>query len=97
MEGVTMASWIFTDGFPNSVTTEQLAELFTHFGLVRQAHIFRADHCSPVGFVEMRSTVGATRALAGLHDAEVYGRRLRVVLMEEKPAAARRASRRGAS
>ena len=68
-------SKLYVGNLSYSVTVEQLTELFSNYGEVRQVNIIEGRG---FGFVEMSSQAEAENAKAALNDSEFEGRALKV-------------------
>jgi RNA recognition motif-containing protein len=81
-----MAAWLFIDGFPRSVTTKRLVEVFSPFGHVRVAHIIRPSrrNFGPVAFIDMTTDEAAYRAMNILDGSSIEGQLLRIVVIDRK-------------
>jgi len=68
-------SKLYVGNLNYSVTSEQLEELFSNYGEVRQVNIIEGK---PFGFVEMSNQSEAEKAKEALNGSEFNGRALRV-------------------
>ncbi len=68
-------SKLYVGNLNYSVTSEQLEELFSKYGEVRQVNIIEGK---PFGFVEMSNQSEAEKAKEALNGSEFNGRALRV-------------------
>jgi RNA recognition motif-containing protein len=68
-------SKLYVGNLSYSVTNEQLEELFSNYGVVRQVNIIERKG---FGFVEMSNQSEAERAKEALNGSEFKGRALRV-------------------
>ncbi len=68
-------SKLYVGNLNYSVTSEQLEELFSKYGEVRQVNIIEGK---PFGFVEMSNQSEAEKAKEALNGSEFNGRTLRV-------------------
>ncbi|MDR4480174.1 MAG: hypothetical protein R3B37_10590 [Nitrospira sp.] len=75
-----MACTLQVNGFPKSMTEEELAGLFTAFGTVLSITIARTPQRQSLGFAEVTMADGgdALRALEALNRVYVHGKRLLV-------------------
>jgi nucleolar protein 4 len=72
---------VFVRGIDASVTNEQLQELFSEIGPVKNAFLVRRGKDGPhrgFGFVQFAVQESAAQAVAQLHGKELAGRKLRV-------------------
>lgn len=82
--GVTMN--IFVGNLSNDVTEEDLNNLFSEFGQVKEVKIIRdmfSQQTKGFGFVEMPGLADAQKAINGLNTKEVKGKKL--VVNEARP------------
>ena len=68
-------SKLYVGNLSYSVTNDQLEELFTNYGEVKNTNIIDGKG---FGFVEMTSPEEATKAKEGLNDTEFEGRTIKV-------------------
>lgn len=73
-----MGNMLFVEGFPASVTDQELYSLFASVGQVLSARVVRghAGESLRFGFVEMASKVEAVQAKQALHRTDFKGERL---------------------
>jgi RNA recognition motif-containing protein len=76
--------WLFVDGFPPSVTNDQLRDVFAGVGTVKRVLILRGSR-RRVAFVEMTTDEEAKQAARKLDGFEFVGHRIRVVLTGGEP------------
>ena len=76
-----MATRIYVGNLPYTVDNAQLAELFSGFGEVIDAHVVvdrGSGQSKGFGFIEMATDEAARNAIAGLNGTMMGGRALRV-------------------
>ena len=74
-----MSKRIYVGNLPFSATSDEIQEMFSEFGTVKEVHLVTdRDTGRPrgFGFVEMEN--GADEAIKALHDKEMDGRSLNV-------------------
>lgn len=81
---------LYVGNLSYSVTNEQLEQLFSNYGEVRQVNIIKGKG---FGFVEMSSQLEAEKAREALNGSEFEGRTLRVD--EARPPKTRERQRKG--
>lgn len=77
---------IFVGNLTNDVTEEDLTNLFSEFGQVKEVKIIRdmfTQQTKGFGFVEMPGLADAQKAINGLNTKEVKGKKL--VVNEARP------------
>ena len=82
---------VYVGNLPFSVGMEKLKELFTEFGEIEEAVVISdkfSGRSKGFGFVTFKDDEAAQKAIAGMNDKEVEGRKLKVNEarpMEERP------------
>lgn len=76
-----MATRLFVGGLPYSVNDDELQQLFTPFGSVASAKVIidrDTNRSKGYGFVEFENDEEAKKAIDGMHDSEIGGRKIAV-------------------
>src|SRR6185295_15225164 len=83
-----MASKLYVGGLAWATTDESLGAAFAPFGKVLSAKVMKdreTGRSRGFGFVEMETEAEADRAVAGLNEKDLEGRRIRVDKAREGP------------
>ena len=76
-----MSKRLFVGGFPYSITSSQLEEIFAKFGKIVSCDVITDKYSGQskgFGFVEMEDDAEADKAIAELNDTELEGRKITV-------------------
>ncbi len=79
---------IYVGNLPYSVTDGELQDLFAQFGEVSSARVIsdrETGRAKGFGFVEMRDSAEANKAIEALNGSDMNGRALRVNESQPKP------------
>ena len=79
---------IYVGNLPYSVTNNELQDLFAQFGTVESARVIsdrETGRAKGFGFVEMRDSAEANKAIEALNGMDMNGRALRVNESQPKP------------
>ena len=79
---------IYVGNLPYSVTDGELQDLFAQFGEVTSARVIsdrETGRAKGFGFVEMRDSAEANKAIEALNGTDMNGRALRVNESQPKP------------
>jgi cold-inducible RNA-binding protein len=79
---------IYVGNLPYSVTDSELQEMFAQFGEVTSARVIsdrETGRAKGFGFVEMRDSADANKAIEALNGQDMNGRALRVNESQPKP------------
>ncbi len=79
---------IYVGNLPYSVTDGELQDLFAQFGEVTSARVIsdrETGRAKGFGFVEMRDSAEANKAIEALNGSDLNGRALRVNESQPKP------------
>ena len=79
---------IYVGNLPYSVTDGELQDLFAQFGEVTSARVIsdrETGRAKGFGFVEMRDSADANKAIEALNGTDMNGRALRVNESQPKP------------
>jgi len=77
---------LYVGNLPFSISDNKLKELFSEFGDVEEATVIKdrfSDRSKGFGFVTFNDDENAKKAISGMNDKEIEGRKLRV--SESKP------------
>ena len=86
-----MSKRLFVGGFPYSITSSQLEEMFSKIGKVESANVITdrsTGQSKGFGFVEMENDKEADEAIEKLNNTELEGRKITVNVArprEERP------------
>jgi RNA recognition motif-containing protein len=76
-----MAKRLFVGGLPYSVTDQELSDMFAPYGQVVSAKVITdkfTGRSKGFGFVEYTDDESADKAIKGLHDTDIAGRKIAV-------------------
>ena len=79
---------IYVGNLPYSVTNNELQDMFAEFGTVESARVIsdrETGRAKGFGFVEMRDSAEANKAIEALNGMDMNGRALRVNESQPKP------------
>lgn len=79
---------IYVGNLPYSVTDSELQDMFAQFGEVTSARVIsdrETGRAKGFGFVEMRDSADANKAIEALNGTDMNGRALRVNESQPKP------------
>lgn len=79
---------IYVGNLPYSVTDSELQEMFAQYGEVTSARVIsdrETGRAKGFGFVEMRDSADANKAIEALNGQDMNGRALRVNESQPKP------------